>query len=748
MIRARSLSTLTLLAAVAVGAVSCGSNDGGDGDVLPVAALVTASAVPESSDVAVTINLEILSLDSLGDPVHFAPLTYSVLAGGGSASGPATTDDNGLAIASWHLGNRAGANTLRIESPGAPPLDLAIDAVGLPDVYQIWPDTPDDQTGEPGQPVPIPPRVTVVDTALVPIAGVPLLVTASAGSYTTVDTVITDSLGKTGVPIWVLGDQVKSGAGGDRYQLHFQAVPSSVHANFYSTAVFSGPVNVTIPTPAVNAVINDTLRISAAVTSTFQLASVVAVVGALTDTLAFNGGNGRWEGALYLGTIADGPFALVVTARDINDSLGSATRPFLHDAPPVPIVSAPLPYTVARPLIGVALRCTGCVSLSWEMVGEHGLSTVITAPDSIVGDISLAFEEGQQVTIRARVVDASGQAAGGPDIAVYVESSAKLSQVIEMPSEILDHKGGRTLSKAWSAQSAILHDAGAGTTDTISGQPGDVVREGVLFSTGVVLVVQRPGSTFWHLLRWTGGGMDDIPIQHYAVNGDFLVYSQAVIGGYVPLTRMDLTTGTTVTPPLLAGNTDNAVSPAGDIALWNDDSLTFIQADVGHRVDVDSATYTVNVYPRTDGGHVLFTRQTPCCGAVKYQIQLFDGTTTTTVADLGTYQPMPDHDYRVAGGWAAWVVPAAGNVRQVWTRSPAGTRRQISFFGTSSTIDALGTDGSVIFTNGGRRYYVAPAPAAATPMDVASGKFQMGRVIWDGGDFYELLGRSVFQVTP
>jgi hypothetical protein len=56
-------------------------------------------------------------------------------------------------------------------------------------------------------------------------------------------------------------------------------------------------------------------------------------------------------------------------------------------------------------------------------------------------------------------------------------------------------------------------------------------------------------------------------------------------------------------------------------------------------------------------------------------------------------------------GWLAFTKNDIAGASQVWTRSPTGTLRQVSIFGSSSTIDAIGSDGSMVFFNGGSRYY-------------------------------------------
>jgi hypothetical protein len=105
-------------------------------------------------------------------------------------------------------------------------------------------------------------------------------------------------------------------------------------------------------------------------------------------------------------------------------------------------------------------------------------------------------------------------------------------------------------------------------------------------------------------------------------------------------------------------------------------------------------------------------------------------------------EPLPGRDYQVNAGWIAYTKTDAGGVFQVWTRSPAGLERQVSALGTSSSLEALAPDGSVVFQNGSMRYTATPTGDPVGAMST------LGRVIWRDGRFVVLLGRGLYYLTP
>lgn len=87
--------------------------------------------------------------------------------------------------------------------------------------------------------------------------------------------------------------------------------------------------------------------------------------------------------------------------------------------------------------------------------------------------------------------------------------------------------------------------------------------------------------------------------------------------------------------------------------------------------------------------------------------------------------------------------PCAPGVKalQIWRHSPAG-EQQLTLFGSSSTIDGIGPEGTVLLTHAQKRYRAVPGAAL---QEIGS---SIGRVIFRDGKFLVLLDRTVLEVGP
>jgi len=164
----------------------------------------------------------------------------------------------------------------------------------------------------------------------------------------------------------------------------------------------------------------------------------------------------------------------------------------------------------------------------------------------------------------------------------------------------------------------------------------------------------------------------------------------------------------------------------------------------GTTTPLTSDTALWNVYPVTAGHNTVYRKQEPCCGTQRYGLFLHDDATeierSPLVAQNNWFGPMPGPDYQVNGGWAAFTRRGTGGQWQVWTRSPAGTLTQITFWGDSSRVSALAPNGEVMFLHG-RRYLNVPGQQ---PLEINSG---VGNAFWQDGHWWLTLGRSLFKVN-
>lgn len=129
----------------------------------------------------VTPTPAVLVVDSYGNPVSGAIVTFTVSQGGGSITGgTATTNASGIAqVGSWTLGPLVGPNTLTAAIPGGALLTFT--AQGLTSAPALTATTPTIQAGYLGFPVTLLPRVLVKDGTGTPLVGVPVTFAVTSG---------------------------------------------------------------------------------------------------------------------------------------------------------------------------------------------------------------------------------------------------------------------------------------------------------------------------------------------------------------------------------------------------------------------------------------------------------------------------------------------------------------------------------------------------------------------------------------
>jgi hypothetical protein len=592
------------------------------------------------------------------------------------------------------------------------------------------------------------PEVLVLDAQGAPVSGIDVsfAVTAGGGSVRTA-AARTDAAGHASSGGWTLG----AAKGSNRLSATVQGLASvTFTAKALST---SAAISVSPFAPTAGAVVGSSISIAVTVSSTYQLASVSASIGASSAPLSYGTLIGRtavgWGGVLPAAQLPQGPAEVIVTATDVFANSTDLIVPVQLDRVPSVAVTLPQDGSLARPKTEFAATCAddaaaGCVSL---MVSVDGTTLATSSTGVLSRSLDLSAYEGRSITLAIVGTDAIGQTAASSRV-VYVESSSHLLTVAEVGGPVTDAGGARVLfvDSSTGVPALQLRDLTAGTTQTL--ETGDVVVAtfGFLTTGGALYEHQAPGPTFaQRLYEWRAGAVSDLgrlaSPQSLRVAGDKATYS--ALDPVRTLMSRDLVSGISQAATTDAANGQNDVAANGDIAYW-----TFNTAALGYNVyrlrngvaralTADPAATTWNTSPITDGVNVVYIKITPCCALQTYRIAMHDGTTEKV---LSVPQTSAGLSYAAAGGFVAYTSrDAVSPALQVWRHGPEG-ERQLSFFGISSTIDALAPDGTVIFSNSGRRYRAKPG---ADLQDVGSA---LGRVVYRDGRFLILLGRSVLEL--
>lgn len=242
----RRPSSLALVSIV-IAALGCSGDDanGPNPDVPPAAITILSGdrqvgevGAPLAQPIAVTVR------DESGRPLQGVALTFSVTGGGGSVAEPTdTTDAQGVASTIWTMGYVVnGQQPSVVARPTSPNVDpVTFTAVATLTAGTLVVIRGDSQVGVVRAQLPKRPtvRVTTPGPAGVPVQGVVVVWSVTAGGGTVDTTSTTDAAG-TASSRWTLGDST-----GDHSQVLHATVPSLGGAYLsFDAGAFSPPASI------------------------------------------------------------------------------------------------------------------------------------------------------------------------------------------------------------------------------------------------------------------------------------------------------------------------------------------------------------------------------------------------------------------------------------------------------------------------------------------------------------------------
>lgn len=501
------------------------------------------------------------------------------------------------------------------------------------------------------------------------------------------------------------------------------------------------PISVTVTRPKPNALVGDVLDISVSVSSVYEIQAVQATVADRQAFLTFSTHSGVWEGQISLVGLARGAKSMTVVVEDAFGNRGETESVFVYDRSPDIEVLSPEPGTVARPGIGLRANCrdddsgVGCTNFSVAVEGIV-IASGKSAIDEAV-DIPAQFN-GRGVELQFSAQDSAGQRTTVLR-SIYVESSPHLLEVERVPGQIWDISENRILyldSRA-GRNTLKIRMRSTGKDEVVYDSGGGAPKYGYLSPFGAIFVEQSSTALSNSLYEWRDGQLSSFGALNSSTSlvarGDYAIWNQ---GGN--LFRRDLRLGTTVQIASDSGNIDNDVARNGDVVFWANYDIFRYRDGLISPISDDRSYW--DTYPRTDGINIIYRKHGPCCGNQQYKIVLSDGSQELVLGSQRAQEPRPGGDYQVNNGWAAFTEPGSSNQFQVWLRNPLGSKKQVSFFSTSSFIEKLAENGELIFHSSRRHYlfrYDKPT------LDIST---NLGWATWQEGNWYKVIGGTIFLV--
>ena len=316
-------------------------------------------------------------VDGFGNLVSGAAVTFTVLSGGGQVTnGLTATNSQGIAtVGSWRLGPSGGAQTLaaRVEANGVTnnPIVFTATAVAGPPTSMVAVSLTT-QSAPAGSNVSDPPSVIVRDAAGIPVSGLAVTFTVSAGGGSVVGSpATTNASGVATLASWRLGPlsglNTVTATAGNLPTVTFNATGSAgspatvvVHLGNNQVALQGTPV----PLPPTVRVTDLNGNPVAGATVTFSVQSgggSGTALNQLTDALGL-AAVGSWTlGALAPNTLAATVAGTGITGNPVTFTAQSATQIGITSAPAGPIaLGANFTITVQlRNAAGAAVALSG-----------------------------------------------------------------------------------------------------------------------------------------------------------------------------------------------------------------------------------------------------------------------------------------------------------------------------------------------------------------------------------------------------
>jgi hypothetical protein len=602
----------------------------------------------------------------------------------------------------------------------------------------------DNQTAPPRAAVATAPRVIVLGAGGEPVPGVTVefRVTGGGGSVG-VTAAQTDAAGQASCGEWVVGPS----AGLNTVEATVQGLQP---VTFGAKAARSSPlVDLSSGAPADGTVVGDAPLLGVQITSTFQIATVIASAGGPAAALTFDGPR-DWLGTLPLGDRPRGRIGIVITATDVMGNVSDVVLDVVHDRPPVISATAPVEGAVLSANVLVDARCTdddpaGCVSL----VVRVATTEFAREKEVVSRTIDFSAVDGLRIDLEFVALDSAGNRSTVLRH-VYIDSSPQVTTLAELPGAVWDVAGSRVLylDVSGAVPTLAVRNLVSGATVTVDANAYLVDPDGIYQSFGLltptgalyVPIIRRNGFPWGELFEWRAGTVSNISSFSgltLRVAGNWAIYvSSAPVAA---LWLRDLGAGTSGIVSVISEVGD--VAENGDVAFAGGNDIFRFRVGTVQRLTNDPPGTVVNRQPVTDGINVVYSKD-PTAGPSAGRIAMHDGTTETLLTPPAA-RPLPGTTYAAGGGFVAYAMEDALGTRQIWRRGPQGDR-QLTVFAAPSAIDAMGPDGTVILNNSrtGRRYRATPGSA----LQDAGAAF--GRVIQRDGRFLVVIGNTVRVIGP
>lgn len=506
----------------------------------------------------------------------------------------------------------------------------------------------------------------------------------------------------------------------------------------WSANGLSQDFSLQIKAPAAGTVAADSVAVRVSVTSTYELASVVAKVDGASTNLAFSPADSTWANTLSLVGLSGGQKTLIITASDVFGSSSAVQTVFTHDYPAVLTITEPWDQTVATPALMINATAVSSNPGGTVISVTLGGNLIASGTNTLLTSVNIPTEGVQTLTFSA--TNSGGQVTS-VDRTVLAFNATNWTRVDRVHGRVLDANSDSVL---------FVDEASFKIKSRISGIERVLFQNpypyewaaGVLTPQGAIL---HPGGCCFPFYEWRAGTVTNLS------EGVFFGASQQYAlwwarSGY--LVRYDLASGTTNWFQNGIGFLDGAsLAPNGDVAYvwepWHNNLWGVAWYHQGSLTNLARSNFDYRYEgAQSDGTNVIYGKVALLAGPNYSALNNGTGEIILSTNSSGYYA-----SFAINSGWVAFSTTGQSGVDQVWLRSPSGQQSQATFFGTASAVEALGPEGQLIFRNRGRAYL---AQRNASPLDLGydwtfePDQAGNAKFYWQDGVLHFRLGDSLF----
>jgi hypothetical protein len=519
-----------------------------------------------------------------------------------------------------------------------------------------------------------------------------------------------------------------------------------------SSVIVTGDIVLSITAPNEEAVVDHQFDVKASLSTVYDIATITAsIVGeSISETmqLSCDTCTNTFIATLDMAGLDPGTYSIKVTVVDVKGTTATTYRRIIFDSPSELTVISPLDGDVVQTSVLLFATCLDDVA-SCSITAHIGNTLLAEGESEINTMVDLTDFDGSQQTIKFSSKDSLNQTTQVVR-QIYIENSGTLSFVTKVDGTVLDINSDKILyfrSDSVSGDHLYIYDRHTEQSTQVAMSQLISLRTSNAFltPTGAIFVANDLGGnvTSAKVFDWNNNEMVTYDRVNSAssltVAGNYAIWNGA-LGGHT-LYRKNVVSGEVIEVTKEAGNWRNDVGSNGTVAYWTSTpnySVKSYANGVTTTLAADEEQW--NTYIATDGNAFVYRKHDPCCNNQQYAIFYHDGIDETQLTDFSSNEPSRGSGFAINNGWVAYAKPGNTGQLHVWTQSPQGAHVQRTFFGSTSRLDTLGADGSLIFTYNNRRYY---SLSGNDEVDLMS---TLGKTWFVDGGWLVTIGNSVYRI--